>query len=243
LNRYWHHLSDSLWVTNKSLSNHIPESIAEEVSFKKGYYKSLKRDSMYYMIEVKDRLKPGEEAPRTVVQKQIEKLILHKRTAFAQSQAQSAEFGRCEIIEAIIGQKLIVHQAKLDSIIVTDAEVDAQIDFRISSVLRQMGGDEERFEEYYQMTVDEMSANLREDMISQLLAERMQQQILTEVEITPKEVQAFFNVIPKDSLPFLSAEVEVAEIVAAPQVNEIGASRNRIWFSLDSNDRKTWEQN
>ena len=146
---------------------------------------------------------------------------IESQYAFAQSQAQSAEFGRCEIIEAIIGQKLIVHQAKLDSIIVTDAEVDAQIDFRISSVLRQMGGDEERFEEYYQMTVDEMSANLREDMISQLLAERMQQQILTEVEITPKEVQEFFNVIPKDSLPFLSAEVEVAEIVAAPQVNEI----------------------
>lgn len=79
-NRYWHHLSDSLWVTNKSLKNYLPESIAEEVSFKKGYYKSLKRDSMYYMIEVKSKLKPGQEAPRTVVQRQIEKLILHKRT-------------------------------------------------------------------------------------------------------------------------------------------------------------------
>lgn len=80
LNRYWHHLSDSLWVTNKNLNNYLPESIADEVSYKKGFYKSSKRDSMYYMIEVKDRLKPGEEAPRTVVQKQIEKLILHKRT-------------------------------------------------------------------------------------------------------------------------------------------------------------------
>ena len=146
---------------------------------------------------------------------------IESQYAFAQSQAQSSEFGRCEIIEAVIGQKLIVHQAKMDSILVSDAEVDAQIDFRISSVLRQMGGDEERFEEYYQMTVDEMAINLREDMIAQILAERMQQQILMEVEITPKEVQEFFNTIPKDSLPFLSAEVEVAEIVAAPKVNEI----------------------
>ncbi len=78
--RYWHHLSDSLWVTNKGLEAFLPNNIASEVTFKKGFYKSSKRDSMYYMIEVKDRLKPGNEAPRTVVQKQIEKLILHKRT-------------------------------------------------------------------------------------------------------------------------------------------------------------------
>lgn len=79
-NQYWYHLKDSLWVTNKSLDQYIPESIVENVKFTKGYYKSAKRDSMYYMIEVKDKLKPGEEAPRTVVQRQIEKLILHKRT-------------------------------------------------------------------------------------------------------------------------------------------------------------------
>ena len=140
---------------------------------------------------------------------------------YAASQTQSSDFGRCQVLEAMIGQKLIVHQAKLDSIMLTDAEVDAQLDFRVSSVLRQMNGDEEFFEEYYGMTVSEMRANLREDMISQILAERMQQQILTEVDITPKEVQAFYNSIPKDSLPYLNAEVEIAEIVMAPQVNEI----------------------
>lgn len=79
-NRYWHHISDSLWVNNKSLVEHLPLELAEDVQLKKGFYKSSKRDSMYYILEVVDRLKPGKEAPRTVVQKQIEKLILHKRT-------------------------------------------------------------------------------------------------------------------------------------------------------------------
>ncbi len=79
-NQYWCHLKDSIWVTSKSLDGYLPKSIAEEVKFSKGFYKSAKRDSMYYMVEVKDKLKPGEEAPRTVVQRQIEKLILHKRT-------------------------------------------------------------------------------------------------------------------------------------------------------------------
>lgn len=140
---------------------------------------------------------------------------------YASSQSQGAEIGRCQILEAMIGQKLIVHQAKLDSVLVTDAEVDAQLDFRVSSVLRQMNGDEEFFEEYYGMTVNKMRENLREDMVSQILAERMQQQILTEVDITPKEVQAFYGSIPQDSLPYLNAEVEIAEIVMAPQINEI----------------------
>lgn len=140
---------------------------------------------------------------------------------YASAQSQGGEIGRCQILEAMIGQKLIVHQAKLDSVLVTDAEVDAQLDFRVSSVLRQMNGDEEFFEEYYGMTVNKMRENLREDMVSQILAERMQQQILTEVDITPKEVQAFYSSIPQDSLPYLNAEVEIAEIVMAPQINEI----------------------
>jgi len=140
---------------------------------------------------------------------------------YAASQAPGQGVERCQLLEAMIGQKLIVHQAKLDSILVTDAEIDAQLDFRVNSVLRQMNGDEDFFKEYYGMTVNEMRDNLRPDMISQILAERMQQQILTEVDITPIEVQEFYNSIPKDSLPYLNAEVEVAEIVMAPQVNEI----------------------
>ena len=36
---------------------------------------------------------------------------------------------------------------------------------------------------------------------------------------TPAEVKAFFNRIPKDSLPYFSSEVEVREIVMKPEVN------------------------
>lgn len=80
LNRYWHHLSDSLWVTKNDIFEYLPQEIAEEVKLKKGFYKSEKRDSMYYLIEVQNYLKPGKEAPKSIVRKQIEKLILHKRT-------------------------------------------------------------------------------------------------------------------------------------------------------------------
>ena len=127
---------------------------------------------------------------------------------------------KCGIMQSLIGQKLIVHHAKLDSVIVGEDEIESNLDFRISQVLRQMNGDEQFFEQYYGMTVATMRNNLRDDLRQQLLAERMQQTLLSEVTITPREVKEFFYSIPSDSLPYLNAEVELAEIVINPKVNQ-----------------------
>jgi len=127
---------------------------------------------------------------------------------------------KCNIIQSLIGQKLIVHHAKLDSVEVSDEEIESNLDFRIDQVLRQMNGDEAFFEEYYGMKVPEMRANLKEDLTQQMLAERMQMTILNEVSITPKEVKEFYASIPVDSLPYLNAEVELMEVVVKPEVNE-----------------------
>ena len=127
---------------------------------------------------------------------------------------------KCEILQSLIGQKLVVHHAKLDSIEVSNEEIEASLDFRIDQVLRQMNGDESFFKEYYGITVPEMRENLREDLTQQMLAERMQGQILNEVNITPREVKEFYHSIPSDSIPYLSAEVEISEIVVKPEVNE-----------------------
>ena len=126
---------------------------------------------------------------------------------------------KCEILQSIVAQKLIVHQARLDSIEVAPDQVEASLEIRINQVLRQMNGDEALFEEYYGMTVNEMRDNLRTDLENQMLAEQMQGKILNEVTITPKEVKEFFGLIPTDSIPYLNAEVELAEIVLAPIVN------------------------
>lgn len=126
---------------------------------------------------------------------------------------------KCDILQSLIAQKLIVHQARLDSIEVAADQLEANLNFRIENVLRQMNGDEARFEEYYGMTITEMRDNLRSDLEQQMLAEQMQTKIINEVDITPKEVKEFFASIPKDSIPYLSAEVELSEIVMAPKVN------------------------
>jgi len=131
------------------------------------------------------------------------------------------EEAKCQILEGIIGQKLMVHQSRLDSLQVTADEVDAQLDFRFDQVLQQMKGDEAFFQEYYGATVDQMKARMRDDQREQILAERMQRSLIQRVAITPEEVKEFYNSIPQDSLPFLNAEVEIGELVIKPKVNSI----------------------
>lgn len=137
-----------------------------------------------------------------------------------ESQGTIDDAERCNILEGLMGQKIMVDQAKLDSIVVTEAEVEQQLDFRIESILRQMNGDTEFFEEYYGQSINEVKNWMRVNMREMLLSDRMRASLFEGINITPSETRTFFNKIPKDSLPYFNAEVEVAEIVKVPQVNE-----------------------
>ncbi|MEZ4954556.1 MAG: peptidylprolyl isomerase [Saprospiraceae bacterium] len=139
---------------------------------------------------------------------------------------------RCFILDNILTQKLLVNQAKLDSIEVTDEEVEAQLNARIEQILEYMGGDIKQFEEYYGQTVTEVKDAFREDLLAQLLSERMRGQVMQNVTVTPSEVKRFFKRIPRDSLPYFDSEVEVGEIVMKPQVNE--AEREKAINKLKS---------
>lgn len=140
--------------------------------------------------------------------------------ALDQSPGQVTPEVKCEILQSLVGQKIIVSQAKLDSIEIAPEQIEAGLDFRVDGVLRQMGGDTELFEEVYGKTVNEMRESLRDDLEQQMLVERMQGEVLNSVVITPKEVKDFFYNIPKDSIPYLSAAVEISEIVVKPEVNK-----------------------
>lgn len=126
----------------------------------------------------------------------------------------------CLFLNQLLSQKLLVNQARLDSVAIVDAEVDAQLDARFSQILNLMNNDPKQFLDYYGMTITEAREKLRGDMESQMLAQRMQQQIIADIEITPSEVITFFDKIPADSLPYFSSEVEVGEIVYFPKASE-----------------------
>lgn len=127
---------------------------------------------------------------------------------------------RCLILESLLAQAMLVHYAKIDSVVVTDDEVNAEIDQRMDQILSMMNNDRKMFQEVYGQTVSEMREQVKDDMMRKLLGDRMQQQIINSVEVTPAEVTEYFDEIPRDSLPYFNAEVEIAEIVIYPSVND-----------------------
>jgi peptidyl-prolyl cis-trans isomerase SurA len=138
----------------------------------------------------------------------------------ASAQQVSDESVKCLLLEQIMASKILVTQAKLDSLEATDEEVDAQLDARMDQILRQMGGDEQLFEDYYGKTVAEMKNIYRDDIQARILTDKMQAQLIANIQITPSEVVEFFNSIPTDSLPYFNSEVEVGEILLTPEVND-----------------------
>lgn len=156
-------------------------------------------------------------------------LLSEVEEQYALMQAQQGvvpENARCMILDNLILTKLLLNQAKLDSIEVTDIEVEEQLNARIDRILTYMNNDIQQFEDYYGQTISEVKDQFREDLRNQILTERMRSQIITNVTVTPSEVKAFFNQIPRDSLPYFSSEVEIGEIVYKPKVNDTERKRS-----------------
>tara|TARA_R110002049_G_scaffold88971_3_gene224175 strand:- start:4644 stop:6119 length:1476 start_codon:yes stop_codon:yes gene_type:complete len=144
--------------------------------------------------------------------------------AYLQLEAQGVnvkEIKRCELFGKLLEDKLYAHHAIQDSILVSDAEVRQNVEYQIQQFLQQVNGSMERLLSVYKKE-DEKS--FREEMFEinkgNMLAERMQKQIIEELEVTPEEVRTFFNKIPKDERPRFGTELKVARIVAEPKVSE-----------------------
>lgn len=132
----------------------------------------------------------------------------------------------CGILERIMYQKLLLHQAKVDSVVVSDSRVDSEMDRRIRYFVRQIGS-REKLEEFYGMSVDRIKEEFRPGIKEQLRIQRMQQEILQDVSVTPSEVKEYFNRLPEDSVPLVDASIRYAQIVKKPQVDEKALENTR----------------
>lgn len=142
-----------------------------------------------------------------------------------------SEDEKCSEFEDLLLQKLLYNQAKLDSLEVSDGELQGQIEARLAHFI-SMFGSIEAFEEYYGKSVAQWKVEFAEPMREQMMVERMQGQLLSEVKVTPGEVQTFFETIPADSLPLMPSEVEYSQIIIEPTVEE--AEKEKTKQFLDS---------
>lgn len=124
---------------------------------------------------------------------------------------------KCSILYTLLAQQLLVEQAARDSVIVPDDEVESRIDQRIQDFIQKYGS-REAVERASGQTIYQLKQTYRSFFRDKLTADKMQQNLMSDIAITPSEVTDFFNEIPADSLPLLPATVEIGEIVVAPKI-------------------------
>jgi peptidyl-prolyl cis-trans isomerase SurA len=140
--------------------------------------------------------------------------------ALAQAQQGMEAPTRCDIFESLMINKLMVAKAEIDSVIVTDAEVMLQTENRFNAVLQQFGGDENMLVQVYGKTAEQLKGELEDVIREQLIVSKMRGQITEGLTVSPADVRAFFNSIPKDSLPLFTSEATVGQIVRKPVVSD-----------------------
>ncbi len=138
---------------------------------------------------------------------------LEKRYLDAISQGNPATNDlKCQILQSMMNEKLMVAKAEIDSVIVTEEEVNSNLNRRIQYILNQYNGSEDMILQYYGKTIEDIRIELREQIREQLTVNRMQTELTSSLYVTPSEVRKFFRRIPTDSLPFYDMEVTIAQI-------------------------------
>ncbi len=124
---------------------------------------------------------------------------------------------KCYILQQQLTQKLLAQQAVIDSIEVSEGEVDDNINSRLRYMSSQAGG-QERLERFLNRSLLQYKEEMRPSVYEQLKANKMQQNIVSNIDVTPLEVKRYFESLDKDSLPYFNTEVEVGELVIFPQL-------------------------
>jgi peptidyl-prolyl cis-trans isomerase SurA len=139
-------------------------------------------------------------------------------------------------LEDLLFRKLMLNQAELDSITVTDEQIDSEVERYVRYYISQLGSIE-KLEKYYDKNINEIRDDLHNQLKDKQLMDEVQRSIVSGVSATPSDVREFYRSIPKDSIPMVSAQYEIAELVKKPPItldeklavkNELYSIRDRI---------------
>ena len=125
----------------------------------------------------------------------------------------------CSILEDLLFQNLLLNQAELDSIKITDAQVDGEMENRIRVIENQIGG-RQKMEEFYGKTITQIKNEFRPLIRKRLMSEEMQRQITSSASVTPKEIESFYNKLPVDSIPLINTKLSFQQIVVFPKITQ-----------------------
>ena len=132
----------------------------------------------------------------------------------------TSKFSRCELLGTLLENKLFSHQAIQDSIVILDEEINTMMDSQIDRMVEQAGSIDNVVKYYNKKNYEEFRGYFFDIMKENELASRMQKKLTADVKITPEEIRQFYNNIPKDSLPIIGDQIELAEIVFKPVITK-----------------------
>lgn len=138
---------------------------------------------------------------------------------YLQMKAQGQSVDRCGIFEELLAQKLLVTQAGIDSIEVTESEIEMELEQRLGYFINQIGT-EEKLVAYFGKSVLEIKEDMRDAVREQNLTRKMQAEIIKDLSITPADVKKFYNNLSPDSIPTIDSEIEIAQIVVYPKIDK-----------------------
>ncbi len=126
---------------------------------------------------------------------------------------------KCVILENFLSEKLLLNQAKIDSIEVSESSVEMELDNRLSYFISMIGSPE-ALEEYFGKTILEIKEDMRKAVRDASITRQMQSTITGEVTVTPSEIREYYNGLSRDSIPYIDSKVELSQITRYPPVDE-----------------------
>lgn len=138
-----------------------------------------------------------------------------------QAQGMSSEGDmRCEILENLLVEKLMVAEAEQDTnIVVTDNQINQSIEERIRNYVQHLGS-EKQVEEYFGKPVVQIKAELKDVIRNENLSQQMQRKVIENVKVTPSEVRYFYRGLPDKEKPSINTQYEYAQITIIPKIDE-----------------------
>ncbi len=135
----------------------------------------------------------------------------------------------CSIPEQIAVQKLFLHQAAIDSIEVSESEVMQGIDDQINYWVSMIGS-REKLEEYRKQSISQMRQQMHDDFKNRQLIQKMKEELVKDIKVSPAQVRKYFSELPADSIPFVPTEVEVEILTMQPRIpmDEINRVKNQL---------------
>lgn len=221
--------TDSIVIPDTNLEP--PEMTVENTNIKKdstSNFKRIKLDGIAAVI-----------GDYVILDSDIDKTLIDLKSQGASTE----DITRCGLLGKLMEDRLYAHQAVQDSILVSDDEVNLTSDRQVQSLVQQIGSIEKVLSYYKKESEVDFREELHKINKLRMLSEKMQQSIVSDIEITPEEVRQFFSKIPKEERPVIGAEMEISQIVKEPkpskeEVQKVVDKLNAIKADIEDNDAR-----